>query len=198
MTLWKIPDILIFHLKRFNCTGESREKITTLVDVPLTSLNMRKWFHEGSDVDSDPDDSYIYDLIGVINHLGSMTGGHYVALCKATGCGPDGSEEVSHCFSGASVYPFDSFKGYNANQSETIRKWFASNKEKESLQDKALAAMQSSKAVAESCEPTWLRFDDDLMESISPSEVVSEKAYVLFFRRRRISPCNMAKYSTIS
>lgn len=198
MTLWKLPDILILHLKRFDCYGVAREKITTNVTFPLTSLNMSKWCHNDSSVTTDTEDSYIYDLTGVIDHYGTINGGHYIALCKATGCAPDGSEEVSHSFSGASVYPFDSFKGYSTDQNETWRRWFALSKEKECSHDQALGAMHASKAIAESCEPTWFRFDDDVIEPISPSDVVSDKAYVLFFRRRRLSSSNMAKYSTIS
>lgn len=160
---------------------------------------MSRWCHHSSAVEVEPVDSYIYDLISAIDHHDTMTGGHYMAHCKATGCAPDGSEEVSHSFSGASVYPFDSLQGYSTDQTESSwKRWFASNRGKESLQNQAVAAMQASKAVAESCEPTWLRFDDDVVEPISPHDVESGKTYVLFFRRRRVSPSNMAKYSTIT
>merc|ERR1711971_151784 len=66
MTLWRLPDLLTFHLKRFNCSARWREKITTKVNFPLTGLDMKKWVDTSSptiDIDGS-----IYDLIGVVNH----------------------------------------------------------------------------------------------------------------------------------
>jgi len=37
----------------------------------------------------------------------------------------------------------------------------------------------------------WLHFDDEFVEEISPDKVVSEAAYVLFYRKRRITPSNV-------
>jgi len=41
--LWRVPDILVIHLKRFNCTARWREKIRTKVHFPINSLDMNQW-----------------------------------------------------------------------------------------------------------------------------------------------------------
>lgn len=37
----------------------------------------------------------VYDLFGVVNHMGGMTGGHYTACCRSSPCSKDGVEEVT-------------------------------------------------------------------------------------------------------
>lgn len=37
----------------------------------------------------------VYDLYGVVNHVGGMTGGHYTACCRSSPCSKDGVEEVT-------------------------------------------------------------------------------------------------------
>ena len=58
-------------------------------------------------------------------------------------------------------------------------------------------ATLAAKGVAESAEPLWLQFDDELVEPIPPRNVVSEMAYVLFYRRRKLTPANVAKYCSL-
>ena len=189
MILWKLPDILVFHLKRFNCSARWREKITSKVNFPLTGLDMTEW----CDIESGAtDESSVYDLIGVMNHYGGMTGGHYVATCKATACGTDGREEVAYNFNGNGV----SEVGAEAESAPSMWK-LGRTKEKGSASASSKAATAATRNVSESAEPLWLQFDDDLVDPIPPKHVVSEMAYVLFYRRRRISPSNIAKYSTL-
>mmetsp|Transcript_20295 Transcript_20295/g.17541 ORF Transcript_20295/g.17541 Transcript_20295/m.17541 type:complete len:98 (+) Transcript_20295:580-873(+) len=38
--IWTVPNILIIHLKRFKFTKHKRAKIRSLVDFPLTSLDL--------------------------------------------------------------------------------------------------------------------------------------------------------------
>ena len=191
MILWRLPDILVFHLKRFNCSARWREKITTKVNFPLTGLNMSEWCDQESPFLEGSEESYVYDLTGVVNHYGGMTGGHYVATCKATACSSGGSEEVAYEFNGAGIRQIDT----EEETTQSVWKGLGRSKDKDAANASSKAANAAARFVAESSEPLWLQFDDDLVDPIPPKQVVSEMAYVLFYRRRRISPANIAKYS---
>lgn len=152
---------------------------------------MREWCDAESPLCQESDDeAFIYDLVGVVNHYGGMTGGHYVAMCKATACSPDGDEDVAYNFNGAGITDVDTTEEETAPSSG----WRALGRSKE----KDSSSNAAAKAVAESAEPLWLQFDDDLVEPLPPRNVVSEASYVLFYRRRRMHPANIAKYSTFS
>ncbi|EZF61236.1 sorting nexin-41 [Trichophyton rubrum D6] len=74
--LWKAPDILVMHLKRFSANRIFRDKIDAVVDFPL-ELDMSgrvQMVEEG--------ESMVYDLIAVDNHYGGLGGGHYTAYAR--------------------------------------------------------------------------------------------------------------------
>jgi hypothetical protein len=191
MNLWRLPDLLTFHIKRFNMSARWHEKITTKVNFPMTGLDMSEWCHKESPVlREEAEGSYIYDLIGVMNHYGSMTGGHYVAACKATHCGRDGKEEVAYNFNGVGA-------SYVESNGLDEPSGFFLARAKPKVNQSRVDATLSSQAVSDSAEPLWLHFDDEMVEAIPPRHVVSEMAYVLFYRKRRITPSNIAKYSTL-
>jgi len=73
--LWQLPKVLIIHLKRFSYSRFWRDKLDTLVDFPLSDLNM-------SDFIRGPMKEGQYDLIAVANHYGGLGGGHYTAYAK--------------------------------------------------------------------------------------------------------------------
>jgi ubiquitin carboxyl-terminal hydrolase 4/11 len=91
--LWKAPDVLVVHLKRFSNSRALRDKIDTFVDFPVTGLDLsdmvgerliaKKLHAEGVDVTplglGDLDEPLIYDLFGVDEHMGGLGGGHYRA-----------------------------------------------------------------------------------------------------------------------
>jgi ubiquitin C-terminal hydrolase len=194
MVLWRLPDILTIHLKRFRSSHKFREKITTKVNFPLTGLDMREWCHLESQIvqDQTSGESYVYDLIGVLNHLGSIAGGHYVATCKATPCSKDGREEVAFDFNGYGT----TAPAIVEEEPESSPAWKFGRQKVEVNLNKVVAAA-TAKAVGESAEPLWLQFDDEYVEPIPPRDVVTETAYVLFYRRRRLTTANVARYSTL-
>jgi len=75
--LWKLPPILVVHLKRFSYKNRYwREKLETFVDYPINEMDFSKFVQGPKDV------PLVYDLYAVSNHFGSLGGGHYVAYAK--------------------------------------------------------------------------------------------------------------------
>ncbi|KAL2064140.1 hypothetical protein VTL71DRAFT_4634 [Oculimacula yallundae] len=75
--LWKTPDILIMHLKRFSSGGYRRDKLDVKVDFPLEGLDLSSRVIETEDGKQE-----IFDLFAVDDHWGGLGGGHYTAFAK--------------------------------------------------------------------------------------------------------------------
>lgn len=71
LDIWKLPEILVIHLKRFSQDRTRGSKIDTLVDFPIDELDMRDRVLSNAE-----DGSLIYDLYAIDNHYGGMGGGH--------------------------------------------------------------------------------------------------------------------------
>lgn len=75
--LWKLPPILIIHLKRFFYTKKGSGKICDFVKYPVEGLTLT---HFLSKQHSEP---AVYDLFSVIEHKGSsLNSGHYVSMAR--------------------------------------------------------------------------------------------------------------------
>ncbi|KAH3759413.1 ubiquitin carboxyl-terminal hydrolase 15 [Pelomyxa schiedti] len=75
--LWKLPPVLVVHLKRFSQKNRYwRDRLDTDVNFPVDGLDMSKR------ILSNTGESLVYDLYAVSNHMGSMSGGHYTAYAK--------------------------------------------------------------------------------------------------------------------
>ena len=71
------PDIFVFQFKRFEVFSNSKNQ--TLIQFPITGLNISEHILE----ESENSETAVYDLTGVIQHIGhSIKGGHYISLCK--------------------------------------------------------------------------------------------------------------------
>ena len=92
--LWKAPDILVVHLKRFSNNRILRDKIDTFVDFPIEGLDLsekvgeravaRRLRADGKDLPPELasvnlDEPLLYDLFAVDEHMGGLGGGHYRA-----------------------------------------------------------------------------------------------------------------------
>ncbi|XP_043942308.1 ubiquitin carboxyl-terminal hydrolase 8 [Protopterus annectens] len=74
--IWKLPVILLVHLKRFSYEGRWRQKLQTFVDFPLENLDISQF------VIGPKSNFKKYNLYAVSNHYGGLDGGHYTAFCK--------------------------------------------------------------------------------------------------------------------
>ncbi|KAG1703682.1 Ubiquitin carboxyl-terminal hydrolase 31 [Nymphon striatum] len=107
LSLWSIPDILVIHLKRFRQSSSQHTKLETLVEFPMTGLDMgpntvyrnhnNNYHHFNNNNHNQlnywspwkrhknffqKSDENIYDLYAVCNHHGNLQSGHYTAVCK--------------------------------------------------------------------------------------------------------------------
>lgn len=71
---WNFPSIIVIALKRF--TPDGSKKMTHLIDFPLEDLDLSTYTKGYNSK------SYKYNLYGVCNHIGSVSGGHYTAFVK--------------------------------------------------------------------------------------------------------------------
>lgn len=75
MTIYRLPKILIIHLKRFKEKGYHKDKDGRLINFPITGLDLSRFCH----ISSGPP---LYDLYAVSNHFGGLGGGHYTAYAQ--------------------------------------------------------------------------------------------------------------------
>ncbi|XP_036590905.1 ubiquitin carboxyl-terminal hydrolase 8 [Trichosurus vulpecula] len=74
--IWKLPPVLLVHLKRFSYDGRWKQKLQTSVDFPLENLELSQY------VIGPKNNLKKYNLFSVSNHYGGLDGGHYTAYCK--------------------------------------------------------------------------------------------------------------------
>lgn len=83
-----MPDILIVHLKRFAYDGTGFKKLSNLVNFPLTYFDLSSIMSSSETragiTVSTAKENYMYDLYAVVNHSGSVEGGHYTCFCLNT------------------------------------------------------------------------------------------------------------------
>ena len=117
LDIYRTPNYLIIQFKRFKTQGTNQhKKIDMFIDFPINNLDLSKYV-----IGPYKDDS-LYDLYGIVNHYGTMNGGHYIAICK------------------------------NDNK--------------------------------------WYEFNDSSVSSKSPKSIISNNAYLLFYKKRFLPKTN--------
>ncbi len=76
LAVHRAPRVLVLVLKRFSFNWMRRGKVDTAVAAPERGLQL------GACAASAAAQDAVYDLIGVVNHMGSTVGGHYTANCR--------------------------------------------------------------------------------------------------------------------
>ncbi|KAH9616498.1 hypothetical protein KSS87_021657 [Heliosperma pusillum] len=75
LDLWRLPEILVVHLKRFSYSRFLKNKLETFVDFPIDKLDLAGFLAHKNSQHLD-----CYRLFAVSNHYGGLGGGHYTAL----------------------------------------------------------------------------------------------------------------------
>lgn len=87
----RLPPILLINLKRFKVSGHWSNKLDTFVDFPTNNLDLTPYWPDYVSEDknwldkfplTDQKAPFVYNLYGVVNHYGSVRGGHYTSYVK--------------------------------------------------------------------------------------------------------------------
>ncbi|KAI9094255.1 hypothetical protein K1719_021309 [Acacia pycnantha] len=98
LDLWRLPEILVIHLKRFQYSRFMKNKLDTYVDFPIDDLDLSAYITHGHEKTSNR-----YMLYAISNHYGSMGGGHYTAFVHHGG-------DRWYDFDDSHVYPINQEK----------------------------------------------------------------------------------------
>ncbi|XP_010525436.1 PREDICTED: ubiquitin carboxyl-terminal hydrolase 5 [Tarenaya hassleriana] len=77
LDLWRLPEVLVIHLKRFSYSRSMKHKLETFVNFPIHDLDLTKYV--ANKTLSRPQ---LYELYALTNHYGGMGSGHYTAHIK--------------------------------------------------------------------------------------------------------------------
>ncbi|KAL6521225.1 hypothetical protein OROGR_017794 [Orobanche gracilis] len=77
LDLWRLPEILVIHLKRFSYTRFFKNKLEAFVDFPIDEFDLSNFITRKTN-----NVCHRYMLYAVSNHYGGLGGGHYTAFAK--------------------------------------------------------------------------------------------------------------------
>ncbi|XP_062181990.1 ubiquitin carboxyl-terminal hydrolase 5-like isoform X2 [Phragmites australis] len=77
LDLWRLPEVLVIHLKRFSFSRSTRQKLEIFVNFPIHNFDLTRYI-----ANKKSSHRQIYELYAVSNHYGSMASGHYTAFIK--------------------------------------------------------------------------------------------------------------------
>ncbi|OMP07659.1 Peptidase C19, ubiquitin carboxyl-terminal hydrolase 2 [Corchorus olitorius] len=77
LDLWRLPEVLVIHLKRFSYSRSMKHKLETLVNFPIHDFDLTNYV-----ADKRSSRSQLYELYALTNHFGGMGSGHYTAHIK--------------------------------------------------------------------------------------------------------------------
>lgn len=158
-----------------------QQKIRSFVRFDLCNFDMTPWVSPGAHSDSpqaggdhEQNDKYIYDLYSVVNHQGGLSSGHYTNYTMNTvaqECGLSSRGALRRFF----------VLLLNVAWGARVAALFVA----------VVSACAVVFHVALCFTGQWFCFNDDDVRPVEPDHVVSADAYILFYRRRSLSPRNL-------
>ncbi|XP_015604833.1 ubiquitin carboxyl-terminal hydrolase 16 [Cephus cinctus] len=152
----RAPAVLILHLKRFQAQRVGFRKVTKTVSFP-TVLDL-------SPVCKDHKKPRLYSLYGIVEHSGTLHGGHYVAYVKAR----------------QPLSPDDPRWSFLPSKDAKECEGSSSSASSDSEGEEASARAQPT---AEPPPGRWYYVSDSRVMEVDESTVLQSQAYLLFYER---------------
>jgi len=188
MLVFSPPAVLTLQLKRFQQTMSGCKKVNKHVTFPVT-LDLAAFCSSTCvalpHMSLDP--SVLYSLYGVVEHSGSLRGGHYVAYVKTR---PSGSpyQDLSTFFNPPLARASD-VPSFLEEVDRKLRRNKAVMKDKEE-EEEVEDAVNNNKLIVEKelkdgNKGRWFHVSDSAVQEVQEDKVLKAQAYLLFYERIR-------------
>jgi len=188
MLVFSPPAVLTLQLKRFQQTMSGCKKVNKHVTFPVT-LDLAAFCSSTCvalpHMSLDP--SVLYSLYGVVEHSGSLRGGHYVAYVKTR---PSGSpyQDLSTFFNpplarASDVPSFLEEVDRKLRRNKAVMK----DKEEEEVVEDAVNnnKLMVEKELNDGNKGRWFHVSDSAVQEVQEDKVLKAQAYLLFYERIR-------------
>ncbi|DBA00630.1 TPA: hypothetical protein N0F65_003559 [Lagenidium giganteum] len=168
--VWKLPDLVMIQLKRFQYyENQHRQKVRSFVDFPLRGLDFSKW-------------------MGINQHANMRN--------QATnGSDGEGIESTNiKAMKDSQEYVYDLYAVANHVGGLARGHYTAFCRYDRDFEESAHVFTGETDGEVH-CNDIWFRFDDERVVEVAERDVVSEGAYVLFYKRRKFSAHNVVQYT---
>jgi ubiquitin C-terminal hydrolase len=142
LNFWYLPEVIVIHLKRFQKTYTSIQKITDKVVFPIDELDLTEYLDEESPM---KDKKLKYELFAVNNHqsFGFTIPQHFLEKMSQ-------EEQLRIRMMMSSGIDFGHYYSYCKNE-----------------------------------DGRWYEFNDELVREIKESDIITDRAYLLFYRLKQ-------------
>jgi len=192
MLVFSPPAVLTLQLKRFQQTMSGCKKVNKHVTFPVT-LDLAAFCSSTCvalpQMSLDP--SVLYSLYGVVEHSGSLRGGHYVAYVKTR---PSGSpyKDLSTFFNPPLARASD-VPSFLEEVDRKLRRNKAVTKDKDEEDEEKMKDSNSNnnnkqmmeKEVNDGNRGRWFHVSDSSVQEVQEDKVLKAQAYLLFYERIR-------------
>lgn len=91
LSIWKLPSVLVIHIKRFKATISQLQKMNDVI-LSEEEIDLKSFTSQDS---AERNQSCIYRLFGIVEHQGLMNGGHYISYVRSAKLSPLGANSDS-------------------------------------------------------------------------------------------------------
>merc|ERR1711936_448192 len=186
MLVFSPPAVLTLQLKRFQQTMSGCKKVNKHVTFPVT-LDLAAFCSSTCvalpHMSLDP--TVLYSLYGVVEHSGSLRGGHYVAYVKTR---PSGSpyQDLSTFFNPPLARASD-VPSFLEEVDRKLRrnKAVIKDEEGEEVVNNIERPVVEKKEASDGNKGRWFHVSDSAVQEVQEDKVLRAQAYLLFYERVR-------------
>lgn len=183
MSVWRLPPVMIIHLKRFQFTQHLRRKLRNMVVFPLEGLDFSRIVTSGSQMGCGNSNEFVKKHVSDATTNSSSTSSTETATSSASSenISKDSNNDISSDSKKPSNQHCNSCLGSTGNGTESLYDLYGVVHHLGALSGGHYVA-----SIRSEIDGKWRLFNDAQVTEISSRDIVDASAYILFYVRRDV------------